>query len=211
MSQPYAKFPRPWGDIRLDAPVLVDLAALSLAVLFLRTLLGEGLDFYLAVYPGSLLDITLYPRLLLHVLLQRSLSEYVTGFLILLAVGPRVERQLGSAGLLLSLGAAAVVSGLLYALTAKGTMLAGPESLIYAVLLLSLVFAAGERDIPFTTILILVLYLGNGIAEAFASGGMLPRLAPALGGLAGAGVALLTLRKRAADASREEGQAWGGQ
>jgi membrane associated rhomboid family serine protease len=117
--------------------------------------------------PGraSFADAALYPRLLLHVLGHANTQHLFSNIIILLLIGPMLEKAYGIPRMVAISAITAVVTGLLMVLFFNGLLL-GASGIVFAMIILSSFANARKGTLPLTFLLVSVLFLGNEILQA---------------------------------------------
>jgi membrane associated rhomboid family serine protease len=176
--------------IKYNAPTVLSFAFVSALVLLLsQTLLRfyplEKLWFSVSgrgsFNPGS-------PRcwitLFTHIAGHADWTHLVSNFMVILLIGPILEEHYGSLYLLIMILVTALVTGLLD-ITFFTRGLLGASGVVFMMILLASFtnFTAGE--IPLTFILILILYLGREVLNAFDDSDNISQFAHIVGGFIG--------------------------
>lgn len=179
------------GRIDLNAPVILGMTFLSLALLAMNGLLGGRLNRVFAAWYSGFGDVWMYPRLFTHVLMHQSLPHYTGNFLMILAIGPMVEEKYGSRPLLVMILITAFVTGLVHVIFSRGTMLMGASGIVFMLILLASFGGIREGTIPLTVLLVALLYIGNEIIAGITTHDSVSHLSHILGGLCGAAFGFL--------------------
>jgi membrane associated rhomboid family serine protease len=101
-----------------------------------------------------------------HVIGHADWSHLIGNFSIILLVGPMLEENHGSPDMLFMMIVTAVATGLLNVLFFP-TGLLGASGIVFMMILLSSFTNIQKGEIPFTFILVLLLYLGEQIVQIF--------------------------------------------
>ena len=88
--------------------------------------------------------------------------------MLLLVVGPPLEEKYGSRRLLVCIAITALVSGLVQFLLFPGAALLGASGIVFMMIVLSSLAGMREGAIPLTLILVVILYLGGEVVDAWA-------------------------------------------
>ena len=181
-----------FDKISFNSPVVLVFTALSLLVLifdkFTDGLLRRSL---FSVYKSSFLDPFAYIRLFGHAIGHSGIGHYIGNFMLILLLGPPLEEKYGNLDLFLMMFITAVVAGLFYTLLASdGYSVCGASGVVFMLIVLSSFTNVSEGKIPFTLILVSILYLGKElINEAGKITGLrksgVAHLAHILGGVTG--------------------------
>lgn len=180
--------------IDYNAPVVLTFALVSFLVLILGYITNGGSTALLfCVYRAPFSDIFMYPRLFLHVLGHANLEHYVNNMMMLLLVGPMLEEKYGSRNMLIMMMITAFVTGLINTLFFP-TALLGASGIVFMMIILSSVTCVKDDKIPLTLIVIVILYLGEQIADGLFVKDNISQLTHIVGGICG-GVFGLTVFK----------------
>lgn len=174
------------GRIDINAPVILGMALLSLALLLINNALGGRLDRMFDAYYTSFLDPWMYPRLFTHVLMHADLSHYANNFMLILAIGPMVEARYGSKRLLVMIAACAFVTGLLHVLLTRNAMLLGASGIVFMLILLASFANFRQGTIPLTVLLVGALYIGREVVAGITTRDSISHISHILGGACGA-------------------------
>jgi len=158
--------------IKYNAPVVLTFAFASLLVLVLsQTLLSSLTEAWFTV-PGrggfSASRLRDWVCLLSHALGHAHWSHWVSNISLILLLGPILEETYGSSSLLLMLGMTAFVTGGLNVLFFSSGLL-GASGVVFMLILLASFSNFSKGEIPLTFLLVLLLYLGKELYNAFAS------------------------------------------
>ncbi len=114
----------------------------------------------------------------------------------ILLLGPMLEEKYGAKKLAIVIAVTAVVTGLIHNLLFPRTMLLGASGVVFAFILLTSFTAFREGEIPLTTILVALIYLGQQIWDGITVRDNISNLTHIIGGLVGAGGGYLLNRKK---------------
>lgn len=156
--------------IKYNAPTTLSFAFLCAAVLILTQTLLPNLTGNWFVVPGryhfSVSRISDLLRLFTHVIGHADWNHLISNFALILLIGPILEQSYGSLTLLMMIIITAVVTGLLNALLFP-TALMGASGVVFMMILLASFTNFNKGEVPLTFLLILVLYLGREVFNAF--------------------------------------------
>jgi len=173
--------------IQYNAPVTLTFALLSIVALWLNKVTDGWTNTYLfSVWHSSLKDILTYPRFFLHVLGHTDYSHYIANIMMLLVLGPSLEERYGSRKILIAVVLTAFVTGMVHWIFAPGTMLLGASGVVFMMIVMASLAGMKNGYIPLTLILVLVLYLGGEIVDAFTLEDNVSQLTHVIGGAVGA-------------------------
>lgn len=171
--------------IHYNAPVILTFTFFSAAVLLLNPATGDRLIPYLFVIPGSvsLSDPLTYFRLIFHIAGHVDWSHLVGNFTLILLIGPMLEEKYGSRLMLIMILTTALSTGLLNVLLFD-TGLLGASGVAFMLIILSSFTRIRAGFIPITFLLIVALFLGREIVDAF-SNDSISQFAHIAGGICG--------------------------
>jgi len=156
--------------IKYNAPTVLTFAFLSAIILILsqtvmlslteRWFLVPGREGF---FPGSLRSwITLFT----HVLGHANWPHLVSNFAFILLIGPILEEVYGSFSLFVMIAITALVTGVLNVIFFSSGLL-GASGVVFMMILLASFTNFSKGEIPLTFILVLLLYLGRELFDAF--------------------------------------------
>ncbi len=153
--------------IQYNSPVILTFTLLSATVLVASTATGGTLMSLFTVYPTmDLLNPIDYFRLFSHVLGHGDWGHLLGNFTFILLIGPMLEEKYGSKNLLIMMLITALVTGLLNVFLFT-TALLGASGIVFMLILLSSVANFQKGKIPLTFILVVILFLGQELLNAF--------------------------------------------
>ena len=171
--------------IKFNAPVTLTFSIICLVVLIVSFFIPGVLTLFSC--PGrttfnaaSILD---YLRLVLHIFGHVDLNHFLSNFAFILLLGPILEASYGK-GLLIVMGmTTAFVTGLLNVLLFS-TGLLGASGIVFMMILLISFTNINKGEVPITFILVVLLYLGKEIFNAFQAN-TISEFAHIIGGICG--------------------------
>ncbi|MEM1137525.1 MAG: rhomboid family intramembrane serine protease [Bacteroidota bacterium] len=170
--------------LHYNAPVILTFTILSCIVLILNQVLAGILTFFFSVGPSmNLFNILDYPRLFTHVIGHANWEHLIGNFTFILLLGPILEEKYSSRSLLKMIIFTALVTGILNVLL-FGNGLMGASGIVFMMILLSSVVNFRQGYIPLTFILVVILFLGKEITNAFRPDNI-SQFAHILGGICG--------------------------
>lgn len=156
--------------LRIDynAPFSLTFALISMAVLLLAGLSNGWVLQHVFSIPGNagFGDWSTYPRLFLHVFGHGSPEHLFSNIILLLLLGPMLEKAYGISTLVMVSAITAVVTGLLMILLFSGLLLGG-SGVLFALIVLSSFANARRGTIPLTFIFVSLIFLGGEVLQAF--------------------------------------------
>jgi membrane associated rhomboid family serine protease len=158
--------------IRYNAPTVLTFTFISVIVLVLSQTILPGLAEKWFEVPGRGAFSPGSPRnwvsLFGHAAGHASWTHLISNFSFILLIGPILEENYGSLSLLFMIALTALVTGVLNTLFFR-TSLMGASGVVFMMILLVSFTNFNRGEIPLTFILVLVLYLGRELFNAFSS------------------------------------------
>ena len=158
--------------IKYNAPTVLTYALICALVVLISNKLLPGLANNWFTVPGkgrfSPASLRNWITVLTHVMGHASWGHLVGNFSIILLIGPMLEENYGSVSLLVMILITTVVTGLLNVLFFT-TGLMGASGVVFMMILLASFTNFSRGEIPFTFILVLVLFLGEQFVKSFHS------------------------------------------
>ncbi len=184
--------------ITYNAPVTLTFSLVAALVLAADSLLHTNLIPTIFSIPGrggfDFGSPFQYVRLFTHVIGHVDWSHLLSNFAFVLLLGPILEEKYGSVTLLVMILVTALITGLLNVLLLS-TGLLGASGIVFMMILLVSFTNFGNKQIPLTFILILVLYLAREIIGSFQQNSI-SEFAHILGGFCGSLFGFLKPAKR---------------
>jgi len=177
--------------IDFNSPVILGMAALSLALLIISMIFGSKVSFFLSAHRTSLLDPMQYIRLFSHVLVHSDIAHYTGNFMMILAIGPMVEEKYGSRHLLLITVGTAFITGLVNVIFFPGQAILGASGIVFMLILLASFTNIQQGRLPVTVPLVALLYIGNEVMRGVFTKDNISQLSHIIGGLCGAGAGII--------------------
>ena len=177
--------------LQFNAPVILGFFFVSLLSLVLGFLTsGASTTAAFSVYRASLLDPLAYVRFFGHIFGHANLTHFSSNMLLLLVVGPPLEKLYGSKTLALGIMAAALITGILQFVFFPHTILLGASGIVFMLIMLSSFSGAKTGQIPVTLILVALIYLGQEVYSIFFIRDNVANLIHIVGGICGIGMGL---------------------
>jgi membrane associated rhomboid family serine protease len=129
-----------------------------------------------------------------HILGHDDMNHFLSNFAFILLLGPILEATYGSRSLLIMTCITAIVTGLLNILIFP-TGLMGASGIVFMMILLSSFTNFNKGEVPLTFILVMLLYLGKEVVNAF-SANNISEFGHIMGGLCGSIFGYLRPAKR---------------
>ena len=176
------------SKVSFNSPVVLSFVFISFIALILNFTTKDFSNRLLfSVYRSSPLSPFTYIRLFGHVLGHADMSHFLGNMMILLIIGPLLEEKYGSFNLLFVMVATALITGLVHIVLFPYTRLLGASGIVFAFILLSSFTNVNDNDkgIPFTFILVALLYIGQEVYSALAIKDNISNLTHIIGGFIG--------------------------
>ena len=172
--------------IRYNAPVTLTFAIVSLIALGLGYLTnGWTTENLFSVYRSNFSFFWII-RLFGHTLGHANMTHFFSNMTLFLLLGPVLEEKYGSKNLLEMIGISAVVAAIFQMIVFPHTMLLGASGVVFMMIILTSAVNMKEGGIPLTMILVILIYLGSELWDAFTVNDNVSHLTHILGGICGA-------------------------
>ena len=174
-------------QVSFNSPIILGFVILSFIVYIVDNLTGGfSTRLLFSVYRSSFISPFTYLRFFGHVLGHAGLDHFLGNIMLILVIGPMLEEKYGSSNILFVILATALVTGLVHFFVFPHVYLLGASGVVFAFILLS--SFAGFRDgkIPFTFILVALLYIGQQVYQGVFVQDNISNLTHILGGIVGA-------------------------
>ena len=173
--------------ISFNSPTILGFVILSLIVYVVDNLTGGfSTRLLFSVYRSSFIDPFTYFRFFGHVLGHANLDHFLGNIMLILVIGPMLEEKYGSANILFVILATALVTGLVHSFVFPHVYLLGASGVVFAFILLSSFAGFREGRIPFTFIVVALLYIGQQVYQGVFVQDNISNLTHILGGIVGA-------------------------
>ena len=172
--------------LKYNAPVTLSFALLSLLAIALGELTdGWTTQNLFCFFKSSPNDWLTWPRAVLHILGNTSLTECTANIIILLVVGPAAEERFGSAKVLFAVLATAIAAALIMWFLFPTSAIMGASGVLFMMMVLASFASMRGGAIPITLILVLILFLGSEVLQAVTGDAGLQELTHIAGGAVG--------------------------
>ncbi len=183
--------------LKYNAPVTLTFALLSLLALALNELTdGWTTQNLFCFYKSALSDYLTYPRAVLHVLGNTSLTTCTGNIIVMLVVGPAAEERFGSAKVFFAVLLTALAGAAIMWFLFPDATIMGASGVLFMMMVLASFACARSGEIPITLLLVLVLFLGSEVLRAVTGSAGLQELTHIAGGGVGILLGLLFNRRR---------------
>jgi membrane associated rhomboid family serine protease len=136
-----------------------------------------------------------------HVAGHANWSHLINDFTLILLIGPMLEENYGSFSLFIMMVVTALVTGVLNVIFFRSSLM-GASGVVFMMILLSSFTNFSQGEVPLTFILVLILYLGVQLFNAFASSDNISYFAHIAGGLCGSFFGFFRPPRRVANEKR---------
>ena len=173
--------------ISFNSPIILGFVILSFIVYVVDNLTGGfSTRLLFSVYRSSFIDPFTYFRFFGHVLGHATLDHFLGNIMLILVIGPMLEEKYGSANILFVILATALVTGLVHFFVFPQVYLLGASGVVVSFILLSSFAGFKEGRIPFTFIVVALLYIGQQVYQGVFVQDNISNLTHILGGIVGA-------------------------
>lgn len=186
------------GRISMNSPVVLGFTAICLIALVLSAITGgQTNNLLFSVYNSSLLSPFTYIRFVGHVFGHAGWEHFMGNIMLILVIGPLLEEKYGSFDIAAVILSTAVVTGLINFIFFPSVQLLGASGVVFAFILLSSFTGFRDGKIPFTFILVAVLYIGKEVVNGIFIQDNVANLTHIIGGLVGSafGFAMNKIRR----------------
>ncbi|HOA80474.1 MAG TPA: rhomboid family intramembrane serine protease [Defluviitaleaceae bacterium] len=168
-----------------NSPVILTFSLISFLVLLLGVFSGGSTTALLfAVYRTSLKNPLFYLRLFTHVLGHANIQHFVNNFILILLIGPMMEEKYGSKNMVLMMVFTAFITGLVNVIFFNN-MLLGASGIVFMLILLSSFANIKKGRIPLTFVLVVIIFIGQEVVNAFTLQDQVSQLTHIIGGICG--------------------------
>lgn len=172
--------------LQFNAPVILGIFFISMAVLIAGEVTrGSSTIALFSVYRSSLLSPLFYLRLVGHIFGHASISHFFGNMLLLLVVGPPLEKIYGSKTIAICVPVTAAITGVLQVLIFPNSALLGASGIVFMLIMLSSLSGARSGQIPITLILVAIMYLGQELYSILFVDDNVANLMHIVGGICG--------------------------
>ncbi len=175
------------AKIAFNSPVVLGFTMICFLALLLNwATKGWSNNTLFSVYHSSLLDPFTYIRFIGHAFGHAGWDHFLGNIMLFLVIGPLLEEKYGSLNLLFVILATALITGLVNYIFFPRIQLLGASGVVFALILLSSLAGIREGTIPFTLILVALIYIGGEIYSGLFIQDNVANLTHILGGGIGA-------------------------
>ena len=186
MTQPEKEKPKRKIRIRYDAPVTLTFALTSLLALGLGYMTnGWTTENLFSVYRSEFSFFWVI-RLVGHALGHANMTHFVSNMTLFLLLGPQLENRYGSKNLLEMMLISSVITSVFQMIFSPNVMLLGASGLVFMMIILTSAVNLKDGGIPLSMILIILIYLGSEIVDAFSAKDNVSHVTHIIGGITGA-------------------------
>lgn len=182
--------------ISYNAPVTLTLILACFIVTIVGAVTNDGSTALLfSVYRSPLDNPLTYVRLFTHVLGHSGFDHFLGNAMYILLLGPMLEEKYGSKTVITVFVGTAFVTGIIHCILWGNYALCGASGIVFACILLSSFTAFREGEIPATSILVTILYIGNEMIQGVMFADNVSNLSHILGGVVGGATGYFLNRK----------------
>ena len=182
--------------ITYNSSVVLGFVIACFAVMILNYLtVGASNKAVFMTYHSSLRSLMTYVRLFTHVLGHSDWEHFIGNMSYILLLGPMLEEKYGSNRILLIIIITAFLTGIINYVFFWNVALCGASGICFAFILLSSFTSFRDGEIPLTTILVSIFFLGQQILAGITIQDNISNMAHIIGGVLG-GIAGFCLNKK---------------
>lgn len=183
--------------LQFNSPVILGVFLISLLSLVLGAITGGTSTMAIfSVYRAPLLSPLTYVRFFGHIFGHSGVQHFFNNMLLLLVVGPPLEKLYGSKTLAAGIAATALVTGLLHFIFFPSSILLGASGIVFMLIMLSSLSGAKSGQIPITLILVAIMYLGQEVYSILFINDNVANLMHIVGGVCGIGMGFLVNNRK---------------
>jgi len=184
--------------IKYNAPTVLTFTLLCALIMLLTSTIAPNLSQNWFTVPGrgsfSPLSFRNWVSLFTHVIGHANWQHLFGNFMLILLIGPMLEENYGSGELLIMIAITALVTGILNVIFFRSYLM-GASGVVFMMILLSSFTNFSKGEIPFTFILVLILYIGVQLLNSL-NADNISQFAHIIGGLCGSFFGFLRPDKR---------------
>lgn len=181
--------------LNYNAPVTLTYFFVCLIALLLGWITaGASNRVLFQVHGFNFADPLSYLRLFTHIFGHSGYPHFIGNMTYLLLLGPLLEEKYGTKTMLITIALTAVITGLLACL--MNVSMLGASGVVFAFIVLSSFTAFDEKHIPLTTILVILLFVGQQVEQMVTSNGNVAYFSHFAGGAVGGVIGCLLNRKK---------------
>lgn len=177
--------------ITYNAKFTLTFCLIAVILLNLNVFNGGVVNHYLGLSP-SIRFFEFY-RLVTYIVCHGSYEHLFSNLLFLIILGPILEEKYGAKRLLWMTIITAVTTGLVYSLLFS-TGIIGASGIVFMFIILSSIVNLRNKEIPFTFLLVVLVYLGGEVIHSFKADGV-SQFGHIFGGIRGAVFGFVGVRK----------------
>lgn len=173
--------------ITYNAPVTLTFVLICMVVTILGAITMEASTRALFMtYHDSLKNPLTYIRFFTHVFGHSGWGHFIGNASYLLLLGPMLEEKYGAQSLIVVMGITAVVTALVNYIFFWNVALCGASGVVFAFILLASYTGFQAGELPLTSILIAIIFLGQQVVDGIAIRDNISNMAHIVGGIVGA-------------------------
>ena len=182
--------------ISFNSPVILGFTLICFAALILDNItFGVSNKLVFSVYHSSLLDPLTYVRFVGHIFGHANWEHFIGNIMMILIIGPLLEEKYGSKKMFSVILVTAVITGIVNYVFFPNIRLLGASGVACALILLSSFTSMKRGSIPFTFILVTLIYIGQQVYQGIFIDDNVSNITHIIGGFVGAFFGYLLNRK----------------
>ena len=182
--------------ISFNSPVILGFTLICFAALILDNItFGVSNKLVFSVYHSSLLDPLTYVRFVGHIFGHANWEHFIGNIMMILIIGPLLEEKYGSKKMFSVILVTAVITGIVNYVFFPNIRLLGASGVAFALILLSSFTSMKSGEIPFTFILVTLIYIGQQVYQGIFIDDNVSNITHIIGGFVGAFFGYLLNRK----------------
>ncbi len=174
--------------ISFNSPVILGFTAVCFIAFILNAVTaGFTNDLLFSVYRSSLVNPLTYIRFVGHIFGHADFSHLMGNLMMILVLGPLLEEKYGRNDMIFVIVSTAVVTGLINFIFFPNVQLLGASGVVFAFILLSSFTGFEDGKIPFTFIIVAIIYIGEQVFSGIFIQDNISNLTHIIGGIVGSG------------------------
>ena len=147
-----------------NSVVIISYFLVCLIILILNALSKGGVNKFLTMKKGSIINPMTYIRLITSGLCHSNWTHFRNNFLFILLIGPMLEEKYGSLNLLIMITLTTLICSIVHTIFYKTSAIGASDNVYMLVVLCSIVNTT-QGKIPITLLLIIIFYVADEIIK----------------------------------------------
>ena len=147
-----------------NSVVIISYFLVCLIILILNVLSKGGVNKFLTMKKGSIINPMTYIRLITSGLCHSNWTHFRNNFLFILLIGPMLEEKYGSLNLLIMITLTTLICSIVHTIFYKTSAIGASDNVYMLVVLCSIVNTT-QGKIPITLLLIIIFYVADEIIK----------------------------------------------